>query len=334
MDRIPIPKLTAPEISNLWASYMTDSMSICGMRYFLEHLKDDRIRAIVEFALQLALDHMQKLSSIMTLEGYPLPAGFTDQDVNLEAPRLFSDNLILMYIGHMAKLGLSSYSLTLATSTRHDVVDYYTEAITSSMQLHNQSQALGLEMGIYVRAPVIELPEQVDFVHDKSFLGAFLGHKRALLGVEINHLFHNMKRNALGKALILGFCQVAKSEDVKKYFEKGIHLSQKQVDVFGKTLLEDSQPAPMLWDAEISASVVSPFSEKLMMFHVSALIASAIGQYGASISGSPRKDLVLDYTRLGAEIMQYAEEGTLLMIRKGWLEYPPQSVDRRKLTHT
>ncbi|MNP27271.1 hypothetical protein D3C76_1201700 [compost metagenome] len=90
----------------------------------------------------------------------------------------------------------------------------------------------------------------------------------------------------------------------------------------------------MLWDGEISASLISPFSEKMMMFHVSALIASAIGQYGVSISSSPRKDLVLEYSRLAAEIMQYAEEGTMLMIRKGWLEYPPQSVDRRKLTHT
>jgi hypothetical protein len=214
------------------------------------------------------------------------------------------------------------------------VVDYYTEAITTSMELHNRSQMLGLEMGIYVRPPVIPIPDQIEFVHDKAFLGTVLGHKRPLLGLEINHLFHNLKRNALGKALILGFCQVAKSDDVKKFFEKGIRLSQKQIDIFTKALQEDSQPAPMLWDAEISPSVVSPFSEKLMMFHVSALIASAIGQYGASISGSPRKDLVLDYTRLAAEIMQYAEEGTQIMIRRGWMEYPPQSVDRRKLTHT
>lgn len=334
MDRIPLPKLTASEISNIWASYMTDTMSICGMRYFLAHLKDDRIREIVEFALELARNHVDKLTEILQLEGYPLPAGFTDQDVNLEAPPLFSDTLILMYIGHMAKLGLSSYSLTLTTSVRQDVVDYYTEAITTSMELHNRSQALGLEMGVYVRPPVIAIPDQIEFVHEKGFLGTVLGHKRPLLGVEISHLFHNLKRNALGKALILGFCQVAKSDDVKKFFEKGIRLSQKQIDIFTKALQEDSQPAPMLWDAEISPSVVSPFSEKLMMFHVSALIAAAIGQYGASISGSPRKDLVLDYTRLAAEIMQYAEEGTEIMIRKGWMEYPPQSVDRRKLTHT
>ncbi|WP_181592828.1 DUF3231 family protein [Paenibacillus sp. YN15] len=334
MDRIPLPKLTASEISSIWASYMADSMSICGMRHFLAHLKDDRIQTIVEYALQLALDHMQKLSALMKLEGYPLPTGFTEQDVNLEAPPLFSDNLILMYIGHMAKLGLTSYTLALTTSVRQDVVDYYTDAITTSLELHNRSQALGLEMGIYVRPPVIAVPDQAESVHDKAFLGSVLGHKRPLLGVEINHLFHNLKRNALGKALILAFCQVSKSEDVKKFFKKGVRLSQKQIDVFTKTLQEDSQPAPMLWDGEISSSVISPFSEKLMMFHVSALIASAIGQYGASIAGSPRKDLVLEYTRLGAEIMQYAEEGALLMIRKGWMEYPPQSVDRRKLTHT
>lgn len=334
MDRIPLPKLTAAEISNIWASYVTDSMSLCGIRYFLLHLKDDRIRDITEYALQLAQDHVKRLSALMQLEGYPVPAGFTDQDVNLDAPPLFSDNLILMYIGHMAKLGLSSYSLTLTTSVRQDVVDYYTEAIRTSMDLHNRSQALGLEMGIYVRPPIIGTPDQVSFVHDKAFFGSTFGHKRPLLGVEISHLFHNLKRNALGKALILAFCQVAKSEDVKKFFEKGIRLSQKQIDVFSKTLQEDSLPAPMLWDGEISSSIVSPFSEKLMMFHVSVLIAAAIGQYGAAISSSPRKDLVLDYTRLTAEIMQYAEEGTTLMIQKGWMEYPPQSVDRKKLIHT
>jgi hypothetical protein len=148
----------------------------------------------------------------------------------------------------------------------------------------------------------------------------------------IANLIYNVKRNAVGKALIIGFSQVAKSEEVRKYFVRGRDIAEKHVEVFSSLLLKDFLPTPMNWDGELMDSKTSPFSDKLMMFHVTTLIASQIGQYGVSTSSSPRSDLTLVYTRLSAEIGQYADDGANIMINNGWMEKPPQAADRKELT--
>jgi hypothetical protein len=328
------PHLTASEISNLWISFMTDSMAVCGLKHFLIHIKDENIRSVVKYGLHLASAHVDRVTAIMKEENYPLPQGFTEHDIYLQAPPLFTDVLVLMYMSNMAKFGLSSYSLALSMSSRRDVVQFYSECLASTTELNNRALEVSLEKGVYVRPPFIQIPEKIDFVHEKSYLGNLFGEKRSLLGSEISHIFYNMKRNALGKALMIGFGQVTKSDQIKDYFNKGKELSQKQIDVFSRLLTEDNLPAPMLWDGEVGASTTSPFSDKLMMFHVSALTASAIGQYGSAMSSSPRKDLAAAYARLSVEIALYAEEGTHIMIRNGWFENPPQAVDRKKLSAT
>lgn len=63
------------------------------------------------------------------------------------------------------------------------------------------------------------------------------------------------------------------------------------------------------------------------------LNGSGIGHYGRSMGQSPRYDLGLLYIRLTAEIAEFAEEGAKLMIENGWLEQPPQGVDRDQLAN-
>lgn len=68
-----------------------------------------------------------------------------------------------------------------------------------------------------------------------------------------------------------------------------------------------------------------------MMFQTTALIASGIGYYGTSMATSFRKDIAVDYIRLTAEIAKYAVDGAKIMIDYGWLETPPQAIDRDQL---
>ncbi|GLB60696.1 DUF3231 family protein [Cytobacillus sp. NCCP-133] len=44
-----------------------------------------------------------------------------------------------------------------------------------------------------------------------------------------------------------------------------------------------------------------------------------------------RKDLVVRYAKMMAEVGNYANEGAKIMIDNGWLENPPQSLDREEL---
>lgn len=54
---------------------------------------------------------------------------------------------------------------------------------------------------------------------------------------------------------------------------------------------------------------------------------------GKSLGLSPRRDLGANYIRLTAEISQYAEDGTNIMIENEWLEQPPQATDRDPLAN-
>jgi hypothetical protein len=78
-------------------------------------------------------------------------------------------------------------------------------------------------------------------------------------------------------------------------------------------------------------SKVSPFSDKLMMLHITALTGSSIGYYGSSAGASPRRDVAGSYVRMMTEVGEYASEGSQLMIKKGWLEKLPMAPNRKDL---
>ncbi|WP_175989633.1 DUF3231 family protein [Bacillus sp. Marseille-Q1617] len=324
-------ELTAAEISNLWTSYLNDSMAVCGIRYYLRHIDDDDIKRVLEYALSISEEHVRRVTKLLKAEDYTIPFGFTEEDVNLEAPRLFTDTFYLLYILNMGKFGLSSYSLALSLSVREDIVEYYTDCLEETTKLHNDSKEVAIRKGMMIPPPVIPKPAGVDHVERQSFLRGYFGHRRPLLGVEIANLHYNSERNALGQAVIIGFSQVAKNKEVRSYFERGRDLSKKHYQVFNSLLEEEFLSGTLSLAPEVTDSKISPFSDKLMMYHIAALSASGIGQYGISMSSSPRHDLGVLYSRLTAEILHYSEDGANIMIDHGWMEQPPKASDRENL---
>lgn len=327
-----ITELTASEIAQLWISYQNDSMAICGIHYFLQHVENDDIRSILEYAMEISGKHVEQVTHFFNNENYPVPQGFTEHDVNLDAPRLFSDKLYLHYILNMGKFGLTAYALALSLSERTDMIEYYTECLAQTTELHNRAKGLAKEKGVFYRAPLIPKPEQIDFVKKQTFLAGWLGDRRPLLGVEIANLVYNVKRNALGQAIITGFSQVAKSKDVRQYFERGRDIAGKHLEIFTSLLHEDYlSEGQLLLTSEVTHSKVAPFSDKLMMYHITALIGSGIGQYGMAMASSPRHDLGVHYVRLVGELVHYADDGANIMINNCWLEDPPKAADRKDL---
>lgn len=325
-------ELTATEIANFWTAYQADSMEICGIKYLLIHIDNDDIRELLEHALKLSEEHFQKLTEIFKRESYPVPQGFTEHDVNLNAPRLYSDKLCLLYIMNMSEYGLETYSLALSNSERSDVIQYFTTCLDETEKLHNWAKKVAKEKGMLTRAPHIPKPEQIDFVKDHSFLSGYIGEQRPLLGVEIGSLVYNAKRNALGQALITGFSQVAQDKKVRKYLEQGREIAGKHFEIFSSLLSKEylSEGTTNL-TSEVTDSTVPPFSDKIMMFQITTLIASSIGQYGLSMSTSPRHDIGVKYSRLMVEIAKYSNEGAKILIDNGWMEHPPVAPNRKDL---
>ncbi len=324
-------KLTSSELSLLWGHYQNDTLGICTISYLLKIVEDPEIKAILDYGLTLEKDHIKIIKETFTSEKIPIPIGFSEQDVNVNAPRLFSDIFILHYLANMGAIGLNNYSIALPNSSRKDIRDFYTACLNSSAELYNRSSDLLLKKGVMIRPPYIPYPEQVEFIQKQHFLSGWLGKTRQLTAIEISYLFFNLQRNVLGTALLTGFSQVTKSKEIREYLVRGAEISKHHSSVFVNFLNKDNLTAPVTWDSEPTISTISPFSDKLIMFHVAALSTSGIGYYGASLGMSPRRDIAAAYTRLIAEVGLHAEDGMNILINNGWLEKPPSSPDRSSL---
>lgn len=324
-------RLTSAEIANLWGAYMGNSMTTCVLQYFHHHVEDNEIKEVLEYALSLAKKHVSTIAEIFNHERFPIPVGFTDDDVNVTAPRLYSDTFFLNYLHQTTKSGFSLYTIALPNIARSDVRDFFSECIVSLTELYNKVASVSLSKGIFIRPPYITVPHGVEFVQSEGFLAGFFGDVRPLNSLEITHLFSNIQSNALGKSLIIGFSQVTKSDDIREYFIRGKVIASRHLKVLSNTLQKEDIPAPMTWDHDVMDSKQSPFSDKLMLFHINGLNALGIFNYGAALSGSQRHDIHVEYGRLSAEIGLYAEAGVRLMIKNHWLEQTPLSPDRKEL---
>ncbi|MBD1382830.1 DUF3231 family protein [Metabacillus arenae] len=327
-------KLTAAEVSQLWAAYMNSSMCKCLFTSFLTKMEDTEIRAILSHGLELSETHLQKLTTIFQKENYPVPYGFVvEEDVNTSAPRLFSDSFMLYFSYNMGIIALSFYAVAKAFSVRSDIDSYFSECVHELSEFDTMTKNLLLSKGLYIRSPYLNPPKEVNFIKSQRFLAGWFGEKRPLSAMEITHLFTNLQRNALGRATMMGFSQVAQSKEVGQFMVRGRDIAFKHTEIFGSVLEENYLSAPMTWDTEVTDSKGAPFSDKMMMFMTTALIGLGIGFYGTSMATSTRRDLSAHYVRLSAEIAKYAEDGANIMIKNGWLEEPPLSEDRDKLAN-
>jgi hypothetical protein len=325
-------RLTAPEITSLWTQYMFETMSICFIKYALEHIEDKDIHKIYKTALNLSENHVQQIIVFFNGENYPIPKGFTEEDVNVHAPRLFQDPLYLYYIYIMSLQGLTGYALSVGTSIRSDLRKYYIACNTETMMLYETTMDTLLTKGLFSRPPVITPPDKVDFVKHQSFLTGWFGDRRPLTGMEIGDITFNMNKMNLHVALKVGFSQVAATDKVRKFIKRGMEISNKHIRTFIKIFSEEKLNSPVSWQSLVTDSTITPFSDKFMMYQVQLSTQLAIAFYGAALSVTSRRDLALQYGLLTAELASYGEDGTNLMIDNGWLEEPPRASDRRALS--
>ena len=324
--------LTASEIGFLWVQYINDSLNNCVMKYYKNICQDEEILTIIENSLSISEKGIKIISEIFSKENQPIPVGFTDEDVNVDAPRLYSDSFILMYIQKLEVVAMASISMAIGLSARSDVSGFFRDLLISVSELHDKARKVMLSKRVYVRSPQIPVSNQVDFIEKQGFIFNFLGQdKRPLTAIEITHLFNNIQTNAMGKIMMMAFAQVCKNEDVKQFLIRGKEMANKHLKKFSSILLDEDLSAPMNWDTHVTDSTVAPFSDKLMMFQTTYIIAVGIGNYGIASGTCQRLDLSATFVRLAGEVALYLEDGANLLIKHGWLEEQPKSVDHNKL---
>ncbi|WML43852.1 DUF3231 family protein [Neobacillus sp. PS3-40] len=331
MNSIHKPKLTSAEIAALWSQYLNETAGLCFHKYMIEYIEDQEIKDVFEYSISLGSNHLEKIEEFFVSEGFPVPIGFTNHDVTLDAPPLFSDTFCLYYLNIMTIHGCHGYSGAITTSTQHDVRDYFTRCNASAVEICNRAKNILLEKGLYFRPPVILPPEKPDFVKNENFLAGWFGEKRPLSCIEITDIYFNLKKSIVAKALTVAFSQVTQSKKVKDLLLKAVDTKDSHIQMFHDLLDIENLPSPPTIESEITDSTTSPFSDKLIMFQVGFLFSTAMVYYGTGWASSPRRDLSPKYLKAISGDFQIGNDWIDLMIENGWLEQPPLAEDRNKL---
>jgi hypothetical protein len=334
MDTEHTPKLTCAEIAALWTQYMNETAGLCINTHMLSHIVDADIRAVFEHAVSLASQHLEKIKVFFINEGFPIPVGFSNQDLIPDAPQLFSDTLCLHYLNILSIHGCHGYSGAVSTCSRLDIRDYFTRCSASATEMCNRTKNVLLEKGLYFRPPTVMPPENVDFVKDKNFIAGWFGEKRPLSCIEISNIYFNLKKSILAIAMITAFSQVVHDKKVREFLLEAIKVGNNHIEMFSDVLHSENLPVPPTLVAQIVNSDIPPFSDKLMMFHIGFLFSTAVVYYGTGWSSSPRRDLTPKYMSAIAGDLKAGGDWLDIMIKNGWLEQPPLTVDRKELATT
>jgi hypothetical protein len=316
-DNIKDPLLSS-EITGLWNSYMGDTMIICMLKYFINRVDDSATRAILQQTSDLSTQHIQEVTAIFMQEKLPIPHGFDDNDVNIDAPRLFTDAFYLNFLGFMARVGMHNYTLILNYISRSDIRAFFSKRIYEYIDLFNNSADLRIIKGIAIKAPRVEVPKEVQYVKSQSFITDWFGEKRPLLTAELTHIFGLVFANLIGRAISTAFGQVSKDEKISDFFFEGKELSTKLIYELTELLTDEGIPIPSSSDSYVTDSTSAPFSDKLMLAHSALLAASAQSSIGMAMADTMRSDIQAMYIKYTTIIMKHAKAGANIMIDNGW----------------
>ncbi|TDL78008.1 DUF3231 family protein [Peribacillus frigoritolerans] len=318
--------ICSSELGTLWLTYQEKTMILRILEYFMEKSEDQQAKNIMGGLWQELNHFVIKIEDIFEGEGVVIPRGFTKEDVNLEAPKLFDNGFDIMLLRILKEVSMGMYTLNMNMAYREDVMSIYEGLTTVTQKVYKLSTHYLLDKGILTLPPIVDKPKSTEFIEDKNYLSgfSFFKNNRALNDIEIGYLHHGIETNNIGMQLISGFAQCSTDKAVKKYFLKGKKLAKKQIELFEELLMDSDVQFSAGSGGNVTSSAVAPFSQKLMMFCIYLL--NGFGLVGSSFGSifSLRSDLSLKTTLIAKDIYFYANDGIKLMIENGWFEEPPQ----------
>ncbi len=303
------------------------------LEYFIEKSDDQQARNITGGLWQELNFFVLQMEEIFIDQKMVKPVGFTKEDVNLEAPKLYDNGFDIMFVRVLKEVSMGMYTINMNMAYNDKIMQIYEGLTSVTQKIYKLSTLYLLEKGILTLPPKVTMPKTNEFIKSKSYLNGFnpFNEKRALNDIELGFLHHGIETNNIGLQLITGFAQCAENKDVKKYFVKGMELCKKQIKAFEDILLESNVQFSATSGSTVTNSTVAPFSDKLMMHCVYLL--NGFGLVGNSFGTffSLRNDISMKTTLLAKDVYFYGQEGAEIKIKHGWFEEPPQMEDRAQI---
>ncbi|MFV2048497.1 DUF3231 family protein [Metabacillus sp. YM-086] len=324
-------RLTSSEIGTLWGEYVNGTMTDVVNRYMVSIIEDESIKTIFKDAIKTFGKQKQQIVSFMENEGFPIPIGFTDSDLFKGKPRLFTDIFCLNYLHIMTLHGLLGHSTALAVSVRKDLRDFYDSCDNDAKKMYHKTIELLLEKGSFQRDPLFYPSQNPQYISSQDFTDGFFGKGRKLAATEIISISFNLKKSIMAKTLSIAFGQVAQTKEVRKFLTDSQNTADGQIKTFSKIMQADNLPVPKSWETEVTTSTDSPFSDKLMLYHIGFLFQAAQNYHGAGLASAMRTDLVTTYEATILKNLWVTKKWFNLMVQNKWLEQPPLAPNRKEI---
>jgi hypothetical protein len=324
-------KLTSSEIGTLWGEFINGTMTDVVNRYMFSIIEDELIKAIFDSAIKTFEKQKQQIVDFMENEGFPVPIGFTDSDLFEGKPRLFTDIFCLNYLHVMTLHGLLGHSTSLGVSVRKDLRDFYDACDNDAKKMYHQTIELLLEKGNFQRDPLFYPAKNPEYVSSQDFIDGFFGKGRKLAATEIISISFNLKKSIMAKTLSIAFSQVAQTKEVRKFLTDSEKVSDGHIRMFSKIMQADNLPVPKSWETEVTTSTESPFSDKLMLYHIGFLAQASQNYHGAGLASAMRTDLVTTYESVILKNLMVTKKWFNLMVQNKWLEQPPLAPNRKEI---
>ncbi|MCP8969096.1 DUF3231 family protein [Ectobacillus ponti] len=323
------PAVTSSELGVLWLTYQQKTMILRMLEYFIARADDEKAAGIMKGLYGEAHPYAERMKEIFQEEGAAVPIGFTVQDVEQNAPKLYDNGFDIMFIRLMKEISMGMHALNITMVYREDLILLFKDLTAITQKYYALCSGYLLEKGILARPPYIAMPQSVEFAESTRYLSgnpiADLFHeKRTLNTVELAHIYHSIEANIIGKQLIMGFAQVAQEEEARSFFREGAKLAESIIEELRHVLQKSGVQSPESSVGNLTLSTDAPFSDKLMMYCISLFCSFSMGGNSLGTAFSLRNDLPAKMTVFMKDIFEYAHKGAKIMIRHGWMEEPLQ----------
>jgi len=148
-------KLTSSEVGSLWDEYVFGTSTDIINQYMFSIIEDKKIKALFEEAIKTFAKQKKQITSFLKNEGFPIPIGFTEADLNKNTKRLFTDKFCLHYLYIITIHGLLGHITSLGISARKDLRHFFDSTDSDGKKMYHKTVEL-LEEKCFFKVSIIE----------------------------------------------------------------------------------------------------------------------------------------------------------------------------------
>lgn len=181
-----INPISSSEIGTLWQTYQEKALIMRFLEYFIQKADDQESRNLLGGLWQELNFYVKEMEKVFDEQGMVKPVGFTSEDVNIEAPKLYDNGFDILFIRVLKQVSMGLYTLNMNMSYNNRVIAIYEGLTTITQKIYKLATMYLLEKGLLSQPPKVTMPKKTEFIESKKYMKGMklFGDKRALNDLE------------------------------------------------------------------------------------------------------------------------------------------------------